>query len=213
MSAYHYAAAVDIGLITCSNFNASTLMIRDYWKAPWSALFRHLSISIVYVFLGFMLNYQRRRLDNPEWQPPLSRTNFAILLLASCFLDSDFRVCKQDMNDARLDNIGRPMGRSMLLEYWIYIPNVIFFAIGFFKNVIQCSLFVRRRNMPEKPAYTYFAWLGIFLLEILVLIWCLATQIYCWMHNQARRRWVNKSGWMEFNDERKSLEDDWTGTG
>lgn len=150
MSAYHYAIATDIVLLTCSNFNASTFMIRDYWRAPVTTIFRYGAITVIYFFLGLMLNLQRKRLNNPEWRPPLSRNNSIILLPASCFLDPDFRVFNK-MSEARLDNIGRPMAWFTMPEFGLYIPTTTIFAIGFLENLFQCLCCRGRENKPEKP--------------------------------------------------------------
>ena len=91
ISAYHYAIGIQIGLISCASFVLTMAFVSEYWKAPITGVLRRSAILVIAAFLNLELNGQRTRIENPEYLPPLSRKDSAILLLSSCFSDSQFK--------------------------------------------------------------------------------------------------------------------------
>ena len=211
MSAYHYAIVLDIILGTCTSFNASTLMIREYWKAPASMAIRYIPMFLIIIFLGLTVVYQRGRKGSPEWQPSTNRNASAILLPAACFLDPNFHVFK-DMAGARLSDIGSPMRAFAIPELWLWLPNVYILAIGFVTNILYYFKAFRNTN-PYNGRNGHILRKVVLAYKIFVVLAYWATIMYCWIHILQRKNWVRKSGWLETNKQGLSEEDDWSGIG
>ena len=109
ISAYHYAIVIEIGLMSCASFVLTMAFVSEYWKAPITGVLRWIVILVIVSFLGVELNHQRTRTEYPEYQPPFSRKDSAILLPASCFLDSQFKDIYSGLDTLVREKIGYPM--------------------------------------------------------------------------------------------------------
>ena len=206
ISAYHYEIAINIGLISCANFVLSTSIVKEYWKAPASALFRYMAILVIFGFLGTILNHQRSRIDFPEFLPPLSRNDSALLLPASCFLSSGFKDIYGNITEAQRQTIGYPMKRSQSYEFEFYLVNVIGLIISLARTIIQC---IRDRH-PEKEGRTYSTAKSVIvcLNKLQAICVFLAVNGYALWRIISLRRWVDHSEWIK-PGRSKNPENDW----
>lgn len=208
ISVYHYIIFINIGLIVCCNFVLATAIIRGYWKAPIPALLRYIGIGIIFGFLGTILNEQKSRIYNPEYTPPHSRNDSAILLPASCFFNSEFQSVYS--NSTVFTNIGHPMKPGQFHEWPFFIVNVIGLIAGFIRTVGQALIYTdageQRRTYQKRMAiFKYFY--KVFAIAIFTSV-C----IYSWWRIFHLKGWVRHSGWIK-PGRVQNPEDDWLSSG
>ena len=116
MCTYHYYVALDSISVACSTI-VTTLLVSGhyYWKSFMSFL-RFLASAGIFACLGVLIGCQlEHHLNFPEWNPPdiKNRSDSALLLPASCFLDPDliFRdnpYAGRLQNTIQIDRVGKP---------------------------------------------------------------------------------------------------------
>ena len=210
LSAYHFNVAINLGLIVCSSFVLSTLMVRNYWKTPFCDLLRYAAVLVVFVFLGWMLSYQARQPDAPEWEPSPNRNDSAVLLPVACFLDPDFHIF-ENLTDARLDQIGHPVGPSTLPEFRLFILTTIWFGVGLLKSILH-TWFDRGKATKDR-IYSFKVGWCILLYKIAALFSLLVTTILAWRHIIVLRQWVSHSGWIQLEPDGGNPEDNYDSLG
>ena len=131
VSAYHYTIGIEIGLISCACFVLTTAFVTEYWKAPITGELRCSAMLVIFAFLGVELNHQRTRVESPEYLTPFSRRDSAILLPASCFLDSKFKDIYSGLSTSVHEKLGFPMKLYQFWEFPLWVASVIGLALGF----------------------------------------------------------------------------------
>lgn len=201
LSAYHYRLAIDIGLISCSSFISSTLMIRNYYKKPITAILRYMIISTVFGLLGILIFYQRDGLSGPE-QWPKNRKTSAILLPASCFLDPDFHVFQGNTSQKIRDQIGNP-DNTVRFPMIFWIMDLILLIFSCIKNLYQ-SYFDKVH--PEAADYPYIWRCLTRFYKVLAFLILFATSSIAWTHILWLLVFVNDSGWIKLNSSKTNPE-------
>ena len=191
LSAYHFTIAINIVLITSANFVLTNFFIRKYWTTYVSAFFRYSSMLLLFCALGWLPVYHHNR-PKPKWLPSSTSKTSAILLPASCFLDSDFHVFK-NLTGPQLDEIGHPMLKSG--EFYFYILNALGLGIGILKNIVHAC--AERRKRKSHQNYSRIASVLISVYKGFILSSWLSVTVYSWYHILKLKEWVGHSGWIE----------------
>ncbi|KAG8534406.1 uncharacterized protein KY384_001251 [Bacidia gigantensis] len=195
MSAYHYVIAINICLISCANFVLSLSLVREYWKAPASALLRVVGIAVIFGYLLKLLIYQGSRKDFPEYQPPLGMTSSALLLPATCFLDSEFADFYRSYTEAQKQTIGYPMKPWQFEELVIYVFNFVGLIAGLGRTLWQLQW--DRHHRGSTRTYTRWQSLGIAFYKVQAVIVFLAVNVGAFVRIYSLKTWVNQSGWIK----------------
>ena len=193
ISAYHYAIVVEIGMISCANFILTTAFVSEYWKAPITGLLRTVAMIVIFTFLGVVLEHQRTRVENPEYLPPFDRKDSAILLPASCFLDTRFKDIYSGLDTSVREKIGYPMKFYQYWEFPLWIVTVIGLAAGLVRGILQVT--VDRSG----KAKTYNFWIGfvICLYKSVALVLVGIVNLIALLRIYFLKTWVDRSGWIK----------------
>ena len=193
ISAYHYAIVIEFGLISCANFVLTMAFVSEYWKAPITGVLRWIAILVIVSFLGVELNRQRTRIEYPEYQPPFSRKDSAILLPASCFLDSKFKDIYSGLDTLVREKVGYPMKSYQYWEFPLWIVIVIVLAFGLWGGIMQL--------MDDRggKAKTYNVMKGsvVCFYKVVVLVLVAVVSLIAWLRIYFLKTWVDRSGWIK----------------
>lgn len=193
ISSYHYTIVTEIGLIACANIVLTTAFVSEYWKAPITGALRLGAMLTIFAFLGFVLNHQRTRIETPEYIPSSDRKDSAILLPASCFLDSQFAHIYSKLTTSERDKVGYPMKSYQFWEFPLWIVLLIVLVAGIGRGIMQL------RSDRSMRANTYSLWKGVImcLYKAVALILFTIMTVIAWSRIYLFRKWVAHSGWMK----------------
>lgn len=208
ISAYHYAIGIEIGLISCANSILTIAFVSEYWKAPFTGMLRLVAMVPIFAFLGYELNQQRTRVENPEYIPSFSRNDSTVLLPASCFLDSQFKDIYSNLSTSVREKIGYTMKPHHFWEFALWIGTVIGLFAGILRGLMQ--LWTDR----GRKAKTYYFWTGlvICLYKFAALMLFAIVNWVAWLRIWDLKTWVGRSGWIK-PGRVTNPEDDWLGNG
>ncbi|OTB12002.1 hypothetical protein K445DRAFT_321482 [Daldinia sp. EC12] len=206
----------------------SVIIVRNYWKFPILALLRVLIISGVFAITGSLFTNQNS--DSimlfPTGIPNEALTDSSIFLPAACFQAGENTVLatwKETTSSARTffeDNLARSTPRNKVHGWNLYLITMLFYGAAIIAEFIR---FVRR--FKSRPGWrgrvgnkfrkcctpesfmrkaSRFAWsvylvLGGFLCLVVVAI--SADYIF------QLRKWVDKSGWIQLENDRNPEND------
>ncbi|KAI2602487.1 hypothetical protein GGR54DRAFT_633950 [Hypoxylon sp. NC1633] len=232
ISAYHYNIVANMMLLTCATHLISVTIVRNYWKFPWLALLRVICISGVFIVTGLLMTNQNARTDLtfPTVIPDANETDSSLLLPAACFQSAEnaaLDTFQEVTSNAHtfLDNLANSTPRNKVQGLNLYIITLLFYGAAIIAEFIR---FVRRgrsrpgwranlsnrfklscgiRTLLRKVAQNVF----LFYLLAGVGISC-AVVIISAEYIFGLRRWVDRSGWIELENN-KNLENDATSFG
>ena len=185
-------------LMGFSNMVIMVLVRRHrYWSSA-ASLIRFLVSFGLLTFLGLLMSCQIRQSNFPEWDPPDTkfRTDSALLLPVSCFLDPDLAkkhapYSPGKLSPAQIDRIGQPWKGWKLYEFFFWIVLVVCFIAGHLAHLYR---FIYGQK-PIIPRTWYRALSPLYWL--LTLGSCVATDIICVWHIARLRHWAHTTDWME----------------
>lgn len=205
MSTYHYYVALDSILVVCSTIVTTLLVSRHYyWETSKSiAVLRFLASAGIFSYLGVLIWYQLKYDPKfPEWNPPdiNNRSDSALLLPASCFLDPDLILNDspyaskrlQSMTPAQIDRLGEAWSSLKLPEVSFYIVLVLLFFVGMLAQLWRYVYSHKLKGRPQESPSRKKK-----ILYLLPLLFCLAVDISCAIHIVRLRNWVHESKWMK----------------
>ncbi|KAF2130166.1 hypothetical protein P153DRAFT_396491 [Dothidotthia symphoricarpi CBS 119687] len=190
LTSYHFTVAVNQMMIALSVMTFSVALIRTYWRNPLAAAFR-LILSLG-AFVGVGLTIFRKANYAPDWPPPNTRNDSAILLPVACLLESDLRSHAQEQARQSRADIGFGELDTWPIERWFFITLAIAFLVAHASIPIRFA--ERRNHVPEKwkrfrafVTVTYWAYM---------LLPPTVTSVVCWARVYQTREWVKRSGWI-----------------
>jgi hypothetical protein len=175
-------------MIALSCITFSVALVRTYWRNPLAAGFR-LLLSVG-AFVGVGLTIFRKANYAPDWPPPATRKDSAILLPVACLLETDLRTHAE--KQAKSD-IGFGKSSTWPVERYFFIALVMAFIVAHFSIPLR---FAERRDYAPKK-WTKFRG------PITIVYWaCMLVpptfiSVWCWVKVYVTRQWVRESGWME----------------
>lgn len=190
LTSYHFTVAVNQMMIALSVFVFSVALVRTYWRNPLAAAFR-LLLSIG-CFVGVGLTIFRKANYAPDWPPPASRNDSAILLPVACLLETDLLShAVTQAKDAQVD-LGFGSSHAWPVERHFFVALVLAFCIAHLSAPMR---------FPERQGYMPERWDG-YRKVVTTLYWLYMlgpptlTSVWCWVRVYQTRSWVNKSGWI-----------------
>lgn len=193
LTSYHFTTAVNQMMIALSVMVFSVALVRTYWRNPLAAAFR-LLLSLG-SFIGVGLTIFRKANYAPDWPPPDSRKDSAILLPVACLLESDLRARAEAQARASQSDLGFGSSSAWPNERWFFIALVIAFLVA------HASIPVRFAERRVREGTNYAQWTR-FRGFVTVIYWAYMlipptfTSIWCWIRVYQTRKWVNNSGWI-----------------
>lgn len=220
MSLYHFRLGLDIIEIACANSFLSLLLVRDYWKAPASAILRLFALTLSIYLLYSLLDIQQERGYSAERLPPPERNNSLVLLKALCFLNKDLSdavfanrtdatftnstdqffataIANQTINYVTLtkeeyEAVG-PLDYTKSHPEWIFVNALI---VNLVLTIVYAVFRFLRKITPNGISHFIF------------FSYCLGTWIFCLVvlcgnasYIFDLRQWVNGSGWFGTDSE------------
>ncbi|KAI0880169.1 uncharacterized protein GGS22DRAFT_175697 [Annulohypoxylon maeteangense] len=218
ISAYHYNIVANMMLLSCATHLISVTIVRNYWKFPWLAALRVVAITCVVIVTGLLMANQNANTDIPfpTGIPNANETDSSIFLAAACFQNNQHTVSdtfKETTSSAStffLDNLAQSTPRNKIQGWNLYIITVLFYGVAILAEIIR---WVRRGKsrpgikagiakqfrrccsmgtVPRKIVQNVFL---IYLVGGVGLSF--ATTVISTQYIFGLRYWVDKSGWME----------------
>jgi hypothetical protein len=211
MSGYHYLFGINAMLMAFASITIYVTIVRNYWAAPVSALFRTIAHVVVFALVGRLLFYQWTIDVMPHpfyfWGDAAGRTDSALFLPMACFLDNDLNPL-EILNAAQLDQVGHVDNTAGLMEPIVFIFLSVCFVLAHMAHLAH----IRRRYIsqntetsgnsqeaetPEKMSgdHGYATAAKSFYFSIVLV--CIAVNAICYNHLWVLHTWIIGSGWME----------------
>ncbi|KAH7067916.1 hypothetical protein FB567DRAFT_615504 [Paraphoma chrysanthemicola] len=192
LTSYHFTVAVNQMMIALSVITFSVALVRTYWRNPLAAGFR-LLLSFG-AFVGVGLTIFRKANYAPDWPPPESRKDSAILLPVACLLETSLRTRAEHQAEENTAELGFGSSNAWPPERFFFIALIVAFLIAHFSVPIR-YLERRRSSLPAK--WTRFrGWITV-LYWASMLVPPTFISVWCWIKVYKTREWVKRSGWME----------------
>ncbi|KAI2468850.1 hypothetical protein F4781DRAFT_247985 [Annulohypoxylon bovei var. microspora] len=221
ISAYHYNIVANMMLLTCATHLISVTIVRNYWKFPWLASLRVIAITFVFIVTGLLMTNQNANTDVPfpTGIPNANETDSSLLLAAACFQTNEhtvsdtFREVTSSANTFFKDNIALSTPRNKIQGWNLYIITLLFYGAATIAEFIK--FFRRGKSRPGMRAnlakqFRRCCGVGtplrmivqnvfLFYLVAGVGLSC-ATTIISTQYIFKLRGWVDKSGWIELEN-------------
>ncbi|OTB04540.1 hypothetical protein M426DRAFT_152309 [Hypoxylon sp. CI-4A] len=218
ISAYHYNIVANMMLLTCATHLISVTIVRNYWKFPWLALLRVVSITFVFIVTGLLMTNQNADTDLtfPTSVPNANATDSSIFLPAACFqtgghtAEDTFKQVTSNAGTFFRDNIAGSAPGNKIQGWNLYIITLLFYGAATIAEFIR--FFRRGRTRPGLRAkiangFRQCCGLGtpmrkiiqnvfLFYLALGVGIACAVTVIST-RYIFDLRRWVDRSAWIQ----------------
>lgn len=208
ISAYHYTIVTEIGLIAGANIVLTLAFVTEYWKAPITGALRFCATLALFVFLGYVLIHQRTRSESPEYIPSFDRKDSAILLPASCFLNSGPVDIYSSLNTSVREKVGYPMNPDQFWEFPLWIMLCILLVADFWRTFMQL-IYDRRMKANTYPLREGVL---VFLYKGVAIALSGVTTGVAWGRIFFLKKWVAQSGWIK-PGRISNPEEDWRGNG
>lgn len=204
-------------LLTCATHLISVTIVRNYWKFPWLAVLRVVCITFVFIATGLLMTNQNTDADInfPTSIPYANETDSSIFLPAACFQSDEHTAAdtfKETTSNAKtffMDNIAKSTPRNKIQGWNLYIITLLFYGAATIAELIR---FLRRGK--SRPGWR--ASIGdrfrrccgfetlkkvvrcVFLFYLLAGL-CIssAVTIISTQYIFDLRKWVDKSGWIQ----------------
>ena len=190
LTSYHFTVAVNQSMIGLSVITFSVALVRTYWRNPLAAAFR-LLLSLG-AFIGVGLTIFRKANYAPDWPPPASRKDSAILLPVACLLESTLRSRAQEQAKQSQADLGFGNLVTWPGERYFFIALAIAFIIAHASIPIR---YLKNRDYAPEKWTRFRGWFTIFYWPYM-LIPPTFTSVWCWVRVYETREWVSKSGWI-----------------
>ncbi|KAI1104821.1 hypothetical protein F4804DRAFT_173116 [Jackrogersella minutella] len=218
ISAYHYNIVANMMLLTCATHLISVTIVRNYWKFPWLAFLRVVSITFVFIVTGLLMTNQNADTDLPfpTGVPNANETDSPIFLAAACFqtdghtVSNTFKELTSNAQTFFKDNIADSTPNNKIQGWNLYILTLLFYGAATIAELIR--FFRRGTSRPglrAKVAHQFRRCCGLgtplrkivesvflFYLAAGVGLSCAVT-IISTSYIFRLRQWVDKSGWMQ----------------
>ncbi|KAI1811890.1 hypothetical protein GGS20DRAFT_578745 [Poronia punctata] len=232
VSVYHYNIIANMLLLTCATHLMSVTIVRNYWKYPWLAIVRILSVTGVFIVTGLLFTNQNAAgMHFPTGVPDADQSNSLIFLPAACF-QSDKNTATETFQDSVKDpnaffvkTLQYSTPDNKIQGWNVYVLTLLYYGAALIAEGIR---FVRRgRTRPgwranlAKSAGRYCG-LGTMQRRVVSLVFLLyliigvgisgAVVVISGSYIFDLRRWVDKSGWIR-EDNNQNPENDPTSFG
>lgn len=205
-------------LLTCATHLISVTIVRNYWRFPWLAGLRVLSITFIFIATGLLMTNQNTDIERtfPTGVPNANETDSLLFLAAACF-QNDERTAADTFGETTsnaqvffVDNIAESTPRNKIQGWNLYILTLLFYGAATIAEVLRffrrgysrpgwrgkvgkqfrrcCSLWPPLRKFVSGVFLAYLS-AGVGLSCAVTII---STQ---YIFNL--RKWVNNSGWIE----------------
>lgn len=191
LTSYHFTVAVNQMMIALSVMTFSVALVRTYWRNPLAAAFR-LILSFG-AFLGVGLTIFRKANYAPDWPPPLSRKDSAILLPVACLLESNLRTRVQNQAERSQTDLGFGRSTTWPVERYFFIALAIAFILAHISVPIRHA---KRRHGYAANTWTKSRTFLTVLYWAYMLLPPTFTSVWCWVRVHQTRKWMNASGWI-----------------
>jgi len=197
LTSYHFTVAVSQMMIALAVITFSVALVRTYWRNPLAAGLR-LILSIG-AFTGVGLMIFREANYAPDWPPPSTRKDSAILLPVACLLETDLRTRAQQQAEQRKAELGFGSSTSWPAERFFFMALIVAFIVAHASIPIR---YAENRNRdgqhgPWRARWTKWRgwvtvayWASMLVPPTFISVWC-------WIHVYKARDWVKNSGWVE----------------
>lgn len=197
LTSYHFTVAVSQMMIALSVIVFSVALVRTYWRNPLAAGLRVLMSLGAFVGVGLMIF--RKANYAPDWPPPSTRKESALLLPVACLLETDLRTRSEHQAKQAKVEMGFGRSTSWPMERFFFMALIVAFIVAHTSVPIR---YVENRNRggehgPWGRRWTKFRgwvtvayWASMIVPPTFISIWC-------WVHVYKARDWVKNSGWME----------------
>ncbi|KAI0112319.1 hypothetical protein F4776DRAFT_350543 [Hypoxylon sp. NC0597] len=234
ISAYHYNIVANMMLLTCATHLISVTIVRNYWKFPWLALLRIACITFVFIATGLLMTNQNAGSPEPfpTGVPDANLTDSSIFLPAVCFQDggpaafSTFQEATSSAKTFFMDNLAKSTPRNKIQGWNLYIITLLFYGVAIIAELIRFFRRGRsRQGLRSRIANQFRRYCGLGtpvrkILQNVFLFYLafgvglsLAVIIISTQYIFSLRRWVDKSGWIELDNNNKNPENDATSFG
>ncbi|KAF2826660.1 hypothetical protein CC86DRAFT_466513 [Ophiobolus disseminans] len=197
LTSYHFTVAVNQMMIALSVITFSVALVRTYWRNPLVAGLRLLLSFGAFVGVGLMIF--RKANYAPDWPPPKTRKDSAILLPVACLLETDLRTRAQEQADESKADLGFGKSTAWPLERFFFMGLIVAFIVAHLSVPIRFAenRSRDRQHGPWRARWTKFRgwitvayWAAMLVPPTFISVWC-------WIHVYRVRDWVKDSGWME----------------
>lgn len=197
LTSYHFTVAVNQMMIALAVITFSVALVRTYWRNPLAAGLR-LLLSIG-AFTGVGLMIFRKANYAPDWPPPSSRKDSAILLPVACLLETDLRTRAHEEAERAQAELGFGKSNAWPWERYFFMALIVAFLVAHASVPIR---FAENRNRdgqhgPWRLRWTKFRgwvtvvyWASMLVPPTFISVWC-------WTRVYQAREWVKSSGWIQ----------------
>jgi hypothetical protein len=198
LTSYHFTVAVNQMMIALAVITFSVALVRTYWRNPLASSLRLLMSVGAFVGVGLMIF--RKANYAPDWPPPNTRKDSAILMPVACLLETDLRTHAQQQADRIQADLGFGSSDTWPAERFFFIWLIVSFLIAHFS--IPIRYFENRDFAPDQWRSVRGQWTR-FRGWITVVYWALMLvpptfiSVWCWTKVYQTRDWVKDSGWLE----------------
>ncbi|KAH8732052.1 hypothetical protein GQ44DRAFT_822168 [Phaeosphaeriaceae sp. PMI808] len=156
LTSYHFTVATNQMMIALSVITFSVALVRTYWRNPLAAGFR-LLLSLA-SFIGVALTIFRKANYAPDWPPPASRNDSAILLPVACLLETALRTRAHDHASSLSIDLGFGKASTWPVERYFFILLVLAFLIAHLSVPIR---FAEARNYAPAKWTRFRGWITV----------------------------------------------------
>ncbi|KAI0846511.1 hypothetical protein F5Y00DRAFT_271966 [Daldinia vernicosa] len=217
ISAYHYNIVANMMLLTCATHLISVTIVRNYWKFPWLAALRVLSITAVFAVTGLLMTNQNAdvKMPFPTSIPYANETESPIFLPAACFQggnDTIIDTIEETTSNAHAffkNNISQSTSRIKIQGWNLYIIILLFYGAAIIAELVR--LIRRSKSRPGwrgrvgnqfrkcgslgTTARKISQWVStIYLLAGIILSY--GVTVISARYIFELRKWVDRSGWI-----------------
>tara|TARA_R110002003_G_scaffold219_9_gene16524 strand:+ start:1060 stop:1878 length:819 start_codon:yes stop_codon:yes gene_type:complete len=179
-------------MIALSVITFSVALVRTYWREPLAAGFR-LLLSFG-AFIGVGLTIFRKANYAPDWPPPKTRRDSAILLPVACLLEKKLRTQAQQQAKQIDADLGFGSPTAWPPERFFFIALILAILVAHLSVPIR---YLERRRSSLTAKWTHFrGWVTV-LYWASMLVPPTFISVWCWVKVYKTRKWVMQSGWMK----------------
>jgi len=201
LTTYHYYIGLDSVLLACSTMLLTFFTAQQHYWHTLAGPLRFIASLAIFILLGILFGYQTFTHGDkafPEWNPPdiQTRNDSALILPVSCFFDPDLIMHenpyaakrKAKLSLTQIARIGKPIKNYQVPELWLYIFLTLLFVLSSLTHL--CTWLRARPQNADRQTK------GITLFTLVVVLLCLATDMFCAWHITRLRAWARLSGWL-----------------
>ncbi|KAI1764854.1 hypothetical protein GGR53DRAFT_296690 [Hypoxylon sp. FL1150] len=218
ISAYHYNIVANMMLLTCATHLISVTIVRNYWRFPWLAILRVICITFIFIATGLLMTNQNTDLDRtfPTGIPNANETDSLLFLAAACFQNDEptaadtFGETTSSAQVFFVDNIAESTPRNKIQGWNLYILTLLFYGAATLAEIVR--FFRRGSSRPGwrghiGKQFRRCCSIGTILRKFVQTVFLIylsagvglscAVTIISSQYIFNLRRWVDRSGWIE----------------